>query len=609
MDEHGANATTRTSLWQTLFVAALSFVCTLFAPMGIAAEFSTSLGIWSLAIFAGLALLFSKAFGAPSAAALRLRLLPLPLALLYAAFTVAGAQLTLHHALDLRCWQLYPAIAAFTLIYYAIVALLWRFLDGAPHAYKQNNLQNASLAVRLRNAKHKWLWLWLTLFVCWLPAWIAMFPGFFNYDVGTQLASLTSGYLNALHPPLHTAFAALVGVVYILTKSWNLGVAVYVFIQLSLLSATFAFGIYKLRQWKTPAWFCLLALAYYAFFPFIVLFGLSTVKDTLFSAAVLLFAVLVTDLWREPKQFFRSPFRVIRFLLIAFLMLALRNNALYAYVLFIPFAVAFAKGFRLKLIGVLAAALAVFVVYSGPLFALVGITPGDPREKYPVPLQQLAAAVQNTPEAFTTSDTALLFRFVAPEALPNYDPHLADYVKDHFSAPTTTADKKAFWSLWARVGTRSPGVYLNAFLDGTLYAWYPDSIIDVYNPGETGTNVFDFSNSFPVAERGHPPFRGGYIPALREIYRSIATEKTVHQVPVVSLLFSIGFHFWLLLFCWFTALRRRQTSKLLPLTFILLLCLTVFLGPTMLVRYFLILFFGLPFMLAGVLRKTAIKKQ
>ena len=64
--------------------------------------------------------------------------------------------------------------------------------------------------------------------------------------------------------------------------------------------------------------------------------------------------------------------------------------------------------------------------------------------------------------------------------------------------------------------------------------------------------------------------------------------------------FSPGFLFWTFAFCLGFLLYMRQWQRLIPMTLILLVWLTFLLGPTYLVRYVLILWFGLPVIVSRV---------
>ncbi len=97
------------------------------------------------------------------------------------------------------------------------------------------------------------------------------------------------------------------------------------------------------------------------------------------------------------------------------------------------------------------------------------------------------------------------------------------------------------------------------------------------------------------------------IPILRDIYYNISRETTINKIPIISMMFSLGAMFWGVLIClWYNIYKKRKTI-LVILSLILLLQLTVLLGPMVLVRYVLILFFAFPLLLAFCLNGNKFK--
>ena len=74
----------------------------------------------------------------------------------------------------------------------------------------------------------------------------------------------------------------------------------------------------------------------------------------------------------------------------------------------------------------------------------------------------------------------------------------------------------------------------------------------------------------------------------------LSLEIAQQRVPLISMLFSPGFLFWIFAFAAGYAFYRKNDRVLLPFTMVLLVWLTVILGPTYLPRYVLILWFALP---------------
>ena len=81
---------------------------------------------------------------------------------------------------------------------------------------------------------------------------------------------------------------------------------------------------------------------------------------------------------------------------------------------------------------------------------------------------------------------------------------------------------------------------------------------------------------------------------LTEFYRKISLEYYYQKIPVIRALFAIGTYFWLAVILFFYGIRRRRAEIWNSWLLVLALCLTVFLGPISLVRYYLLLFYAAP---------------
>ena len=577
-------------------------------PVASSLRFSNS--ILSMFLFALYGVLFYKTLRRRN---LRVWQTAYPLGLLYAAFLVLGTQLSAQEKIDWKDGGLYGAVIAFSFVCSALLTLLWNWLDQRNSRPEKAPGQQSALWQRFARLRHKRLLLWLLLIACWVPVWLAVFPGLFCYDANAQWRQIASNAVTAHHPPLHTLLlGGTIQLVHALTGSYNAGIAVYTFVQMLIVTGCFTYTLSRMARWGVSRKLLLFSAAYAALFPVIPMFGLCSSKDTLFSAFTLLFLTLLIDLLRKPGQFFASSWKIVRLITVTFLMNAFRNNAVYALVPFLLCVLLLLKRFRVKISLVLAAAVLLTVAYTGPFFSLLQIQPGKNREMLCVPMQQLARVYRDNPDAFDEAQRQTLFQYLPEKGLQLYQPRWADPVKSSFRDEAFVSDKKSFLSLWLQAGIRNPGLYLDSFLENTLYAWYPDSVIDGYNRQATAED----DSVYPLGKTSYMEFRverpgslDSKFPALYQLYEKIAKDYGVYQVPVISMLFSVGFQLWGLLASLFYAVHRKRKAAFLPALFMLLLSMTVLLGPMILVRYFLILFFALPLTLSFLLQADLFQAQ
>ena len=146
---------------------------------------------------------------------------------------------------------------------------------------------------------------------------------------------------------------------------------------------------------------------------------------------------------------------------------------------------------------------------------------------------------------------------------------------------------------------KHPFTYLNAWFMTSYGFWYPDTVIDVYR----GNSVFTFTygdSSYFGYETEQPGSRDSKLPLLDALYRNLSLEVFQQKVPVISMLFSPGFLFWVfayvLCFWWYAKAGQRT----MPYMLAMLIWMTFLLGPTYLVRYVVYLWCLLPVLIFDV---------
>jgi hypothetical protein len=448
-----------------------------------------------------------------------------------------------------------------------------------------------------RNRRRAFWFDWAVIWLAWTPVWLSGWPGFWCYDAATAYRSAQAGAVTTAMPPIHTiAATAVQDFVSSLTGSNNYGIAAWIAIQSLTVAAVFAHTLRRLRAWRVTRAVRWGGLAYFALFPTIALFSLNWARNTLFSAVVLALAVNLVDALKTP-----SRRRWLLTAVLAFAAIALRRDAIYVFLLFTVLLLATFRPAR-KALAICFAGASLAGLLLDPLVykGLLGLAEGDAAATYSAPLQQLARAYNQSPAALTADQARRLEWYVKPEALAKYRPQLADPVILGADGERIERDAKGFFGLWAEVGASHPGLYADALAAATVQGWLPGAVIDAYSISSagslyptTGTSYFCYSTEPPgvVAPKG---------PALvRQVYAAFSNQsRTVFEAPVLGWLWSPGTYAWLFAFSaalsWARG-RRGRPSAFYPVALVALAsCAPIFLGPAMLTRYFLQLFYCLP---------------
>lgn len=277
--------------------------------------------------------------------------------------------------------------------------------------------------------------------------------------------------------------------------------------------------------------------------------------------------------------------------------LFLRNNGIYALVLFLLFfAFVYRKTWK-KWLPTVTITFLVFIVSSQALIFAFHAKKGPLAEMFCVPMQQLARVYIQAEDTFTEEDAEILYSLIPQVILDDYNPKLADMVKRNFLEDNFKSSPGKYISLWFRTGIKHFDIYVNSFLENTYGYWYPDTIPDGYRGIWAAGRQYEDSSYFAFGTE-LPGERTSFLPPLERFYEKISLEIYQQRVPVISMLFSIGFWHWVYIFAALFLLVTRHKKQAFALSLIGLLYLTVLLGPIALVRYVLYLFFAVPLVMA-----------
>jgi hypothetical protein len=518
---------------------------------------------------------------------------------IYALVAVAGYQLSHRGAVLLGSGWTYLLVIVLVPVFAALVALAARIiLSTSPGSDSSTDRPGwRQFAIR-----------WGVVFLCWMPLWLAVYPGFFAYDANVELNYVLSGNYNWHHPPPHTWLLGF-GVKFLhgLLGSWNEAIAVYVIAQALVIAAVFAWTLGRLQVWGARRWTIWAGFAYYALFPTVAMFALCTTKDVLFSLGLLVVCVLLVDCAKG-----RSRRRdLIALTVVASVVLLLRFNAVYAWVPFAAVVLIASKGRRRALAPVMIIPIVLGIFAPGVLYPHV-LHYASPQleSKLSVPLQQMARVYIGADDV-TPDERAAIERWWAKlDCLRAYTPQNSDPNKRGVNSQLLRRNVGAFLTDWARIGARHPAAYVNATLANTYQGWYPGAMITGYNhPGGPAyiyppgsTSYFIFRTEDPGEAR-----EPSLLPPVSDFYRGISKSPALNHVPVISWLFSPGALLMLLVFVLALAAPRGATGRafFFPALLLVLMACTVFFGPVMLIRYFLSLFFTFPLVVAFLGRPAA----
>ncbi len=486
--------------------------------------------------------------------------------------------------------KLLVAIGSLLFIFTSLFIILFHYLPKAQEFLLRLRIEKTSETFFRPNIKF-FLIVWAIIMVCWLPTFLASYPGVYNYDAPWQIGQLMiDGRLNAHHPILHTLY--LYGTVMLgnlVFGSYSAGLAIYSVTQMLMLSAVFAYACYYLTKLKAPVVITLLSIIYFALVPIHAIFSVSATKDVLFAAIVLLVVLFIIDMVRQKEKFYHSIFLMVRFVIAICFMMFLRNNGFYMLLLFVPFFIWFSKKYWIKAVILCVICIAANFLYTGPLYSVANVQKGDAREALSIPIQQVARAVRDNNGELTEEELSAVYELFDLEDVGQaYTPRISDPVKNYFDTEKLKSDMGKYVSMYFSIGFKKPQAYVDAFLSANIGSWYPDMNYPdplAYHPYIAWDN-YKWSDYFDTEENGFLWIeRQSLFPALDKIYSGFTANALHQKIPVISMLFSPGFSFWCLIIFSAICIYYKRYRYLLPIVILFALWITILLSPVSLLRY------------------------
>lgn len=399
---------------------------------------------------------------------------------------------------------------------------------------------------------------WMTfaaLLVCWLPYYLAYFPGMFNYDSAGEAAQFTTGQYNGAFPPLHTlllaAFYWLGGAV----GSYNAGIALYTAVQACAAAAALAYANAMLCRLGVKRGFRIGLAAAYGLLPGFPLLVMSTTKDLFFCAALLPLLCLLAEGQREPKRLKKRGYAVAVVALTALSCLLRPNGVAAMAVALVSGWVLLPKEGHRRFAVLLLCGIIGFAGADQGMKAALHPSKTGLRELLSVPLAQVSRVYVRQQEELTETEKEEIFSFI-PDA-QRYQPHLADGVKRHTAVGASTLPQ--FLKLYGRLLRQYPADFADAWAYLTKGYWHLDDTthLDIY--AERGGHGYMET----AAQPGYGVSRVSLWPGLMETLDRLFVENEYRRIPLVSALIEPAFWCWLFFGALWLAIFRRNRGALL----------------------------------------------
>lgn len=476
--------------------------------------------------------------------------------------------------------RLYVSLLLVGIMITALLYLLFLWLDNRkqiPQEEKQYSFAQKILRMVVYAG---------VIFLGWMPSFLGIYPGWFNYDAPWQLSMYISNEVSSHHPVLHTVVMGwILENMNQINGTYNKGIALYLVLQMAVMAVCFGYAVYYMDKKNVGRIGRGLATLWFVLFPTVVLHVMSTTKDSLFAAFLLVFSIFTYDLLKGPEKFFKQKIKVAGWVILLFLCIVFRQNSLYAFcIVAVPFVIVLRRYWK-ALAGMFISVTVLYVLYVGPFYASFSVQPGSKAEFLSVPCQQVVKVYQDEAKQLTEEEKAMIEKVFAPEAFLDYRPKIADYTKGNLKLSVLSQEGLEYLELYASLLVQYPAEYLDAFFLNTYGFWYPDATVDIY---EDGVSYYFATEHVP------PAVQNSKIPMLLAYYKNFYTGFPVQDAGVLTWILSMATYFYVLFITTMYLIYRKNTAGIMTCITVLFIWMTYLLGPAALVRYVFFLFVLLP---------------
>ena len=446
----------------------------------------------------------------------------------------------------------------------------------------------------------------LIIILCWMPAFLAFCPAILNYDGPSQIIAyiVASERMTTQQPIISTLMMVSFfefGVKVL--GSSTLGMMCFSLFQMCFMAGVFAYTVNFIWKETYNKKITVLALIFYAFFPFNHLFPLMTTKDTMFAGLTLFFVVQI-------YQFPREKFRIKEYIILsifAVFMLLFRNNAVYALVVALPIMMIFLRNNKKKIFDMATVFVIIFIVYilcfEGLIIVTNSVMQSD-REKLSVISQAIARVSKQKKDELTEEEKEKINYYFddIDNLIEMYDTNISDDTKRAIVIERYEQNPQEFYKLFLSMVEKYPIICIDSFLDTIRGYWYifDNSFNKIFhNESPETKGCLEITFYIVTDENEENMVRDlNQFPELRSFYKSMFCQNNYTKIPVLYIVFQPAIYFYIALACLLYAIYKKDKNLVLPTIYLFLYFLTCFLGPGAIIRYMYANIVATPFIIA-----------
>lgn len=493
---------------------------------------------------------------------------------------------TLNHIFDK--WILVNLIGYFT--------IAWSLITNLFYLFEKANLDNEKVKKILDSKIMHFLACALLMLIVWSPIFLRYYPGIATPDSSSQIYQTVGiDKVTDHHPFAHTAIISVF--INIGTKLFNsveTGIALYSIFSMCFLATGFSLVLNYLKQIKVPSIVRLVILLWYMFYPINAIYSITMWKDIIFAGIVPLLIIQYMRLIFDTENFLKNKLNIFLCILISVFTIIIRHNGLYMILLSCPFVIIVLRKYWKKVVPLFLAIFIINSVYNFTIYNILKIPKGSVVEMLSIPLQQIARVEKYHRDELNDETMEKINKLFIKENIGDYyNPTLSDDVKWSVDEDYLGNNKKEFISLWLQLLRPYFKDYVESFISNSYGYYYPEAKNWVYSEATMGEKL---------GIEQHPIIKSDKI-------SEYIGKTSSRDNPVASMLFSVGFIFWVIIACLGYKIYKKEYKYILVYLPIGILWLTLIASPVFCeYRYAYPLFTTLPLLISlNFLKKEGTK--
>lgn len=387
----------------------------------------------------------------------------------------------------------------------------------------------------------------LILILSWLPYFLAFFPATISPD-GIGLFHKSQSFLVMMdnHTFAYAIFLRICCIIGNFLFSSTTGtIATITVIQTSIMASIFSYLVAFLYQRNVNKKIIIGVILYFALSPIFGYYSVVMWKDVLFSGFVVLLSIACYKLAEKKDKLTKKEY--LPFIFSSFLVLFFRNNAIYMYFILAILTFIFYKKYLKQFAIIFLIIIGGFYLIKGPIFDYFDIYKSGSAEYLAIPMQQIGRMVYKDVK-LTKKEEKMISKILDVEIMKDaYNPRWSDGIKFNkdFNIEAFNKNKFDYLKLWITLIVKHPSTALEAYLISTLGYWYPD-ILDRAYENSIVANEYNIT----MQPKG---------PKILEKYVAFMGRR---DIPLLSLLVSIGLFIWIIFISIFIIIKKKNYSYL-----------------------------------------------